>query len=69
MVVVVVTPVVFCALRLLKKEIKTLKLVGGCQKVYVLLYVMKHIRIHISLIVVWPEPQLWHGRSPNHYPH
>jgi hypothetical protein len=33
MVVAVVTPVVF-VLRLLKKEIKTLKLVGGYQKVY-----------------------------------
>jgi hypothetical protein len=32
MVVVVVMPVVFCA-KLLKKEIKTLKLVGGYQKV------------------------------------
>ncbi len=66
MVVAVVTPVVFC-LRLLKKEMKTLKLVGGYQKVYLLLYVIKHIVIHILLIVVWPEPKLWHGRSPNHY--
>ena len=54
-------------LRLLKKEIKTLKLVGGYQKVYLLLYVIKHIVIHISLIVAWPEPELWHGRSPNHF--
>ncbi len=38
-------------LRLLKKEIKRLKLVGGYQKVYLLLYVIKHIVIHISLIV------------------
>ncbi len=66
MVVAVVTPVVF-VLRLLKKEIKTLKLVGGYQKVYLLLYDIKHIVIHISLIVAWPEPELWHGRSPNHY--
>jgi hypothetical protein len=36
MVVAVVTPVVFCAktTEKLKKEIKTLKLVGGYQKVY-----------------------------------
>ncbi len=54
-------------LRLLKKEIKTLKLVGGCQKVYLLLLVIKHIVTHISLIVAWLEPELWHGRSPNHY--
>ncbi len=54
-------------LRLLKKEIKTLKLVGGYQKVYLLLYVITHIVIHIPLIVAWPEPESWHGRSPNHY--
>ncbi len=54
-------------LRLWKKEIKTLKLVGGYQKVYLLLYVIKHIVIHVSLIVAWPEPKLWHGWSPNHY--
>ncbi len=54
-------------LRLLKKETKTLKLAGGYQKVYLLLYVIKHIVIHISLIVAWPKPELWHGRSPNHY--
>jgi hypothetical protein len=33
MVVAVVTPVVFCA-KVLNKEIKTLKLVGGYQKAY-----------------------------------
>ncbi len=33
MVVAVVMPVVFCA-KATEKEIKTLKLVGGCQKVY-----------------------------------
>ncbi len=54
-------------LRLPKKEIKTLKLVGSYQKEYLLLYVIKHIVIHISLIVVWPEPELWHGRSLNHH--
>jgi hypothetical protein len=54
-------------LRLLKKEIKTLKLVGGYQKVYLKQYIVKHIVIHISLIVEWPEPKLWPGWSPNHY--
>ncbi len=54
-------------LRLLKKDKKTLKLVGGYQKVYLLQYVIKHIVIHTSLIVAWLEPELWHGWSPNHY--
>jgi hypothetical protein len=66
MVVAVVMPAVFCA-KATEKEIKTLKLVGVYQKVYLLLYVIKHIVIHTSLIVAWPEPELWHGRSPNHY--
>ncbi len=54
-------------LRLLTKEIKTPKLVGGYQKVYLLLYAIKHIVINISLIVAWLEPELWHGWSPNPY--
>ncbi len=54
-------------LRLLKNKIKTLKLVGGYQKVNLLLYVIRHIVIHILLIVAWLEPKLRHGRSPNHY--
>ncbi len=66
MIVAVVTPVVFCA-KATEKRTKTLKLFGGCQKVYLLLYVIRHIVIHISLIVAWPEPELWHGWSPNHY--
>jgi hypothetical protein len=57
MVVVVVTPVVF-VLRLLKNAIKTLKLVVCNQCVYVLLYIVKHIAIHVKHIVVWLEPKL-----------
>ncbi len=53
-------------LKLLNKEIKTLKLVGGYQKVYLYQYIVKHIVIHTSLIVAWPKPKLWRGRSPNH---
>jgi hypothetical protein len=67
MVVVVVTPIVFFVLRLLKKEIKTIILFGGYQKVYLKQHVVKHFVIHISLIVAWLEPELWHGRSPNHF--
>jgi hypothetical protein len=66
MVVAVETPVVFCA-KATEKRNKTLKLVGGYQKVYLSQYIVKHIVIHISLSVAWPEPKLWHGRSPNHF--
>ncbi len=54
-------------IKLPKKEVKTQKLVGGYQKVYLLQYIVKHIVIHISLIGAWPEPKLWHGRRPNRY--
>jgi hypothetical protein len=46
-----VTPDVFCA-KATEKEIKTLKLVGGYKKNHLLLYVIKDIVIHISLIEV-----------------
>ncbi len=68
----VVTPIMFCAKATEKKK-KTLKLVSGYQKVYLLLYSIKHIVIHISLIkvararvVAWrvPEP-LW-SNGPRH---
>ncbi len=55
----VVMPVVF-VLRLLKNAIKTLKLVTCKQCLFLLLYIVKHIAIHVTLIVVWPESkQLW----------
>ncbi len=66
MVVAVVMPVVFCA-KATEKEIKTLKLVGGYQKVNLKQYIVKHIVTHIPLIVAWPAPKLWRGRSPNHF--
>ncbi len=60
-------------LRLLKKEIKTLKLISGYQKVYLLLYSIKHIVIHISLIevararvVAWPVPEPLWSNGPRH---
>jgi hypothetical protein len=65
MVVAVVTPVVFCA-KATEKRNKNTKISWWLPK-SLLLYVIKHIVIHISLIVAWPEPKLWHGRSPNHY--
>jgi hypothetical protein len=54
-------------LRLPKKEIKAPKSVGGYQKFLFITIYVKHIVIHISLIVTWPKPELWHGQSPNHY--
>jgi hypothetical protein len=58
MVMGVVMPVVFL-LRLLKNAIKTLKLVIFKQYLYLLLYIVQHIAIHVTLIVV--------GQSPNHF--
>jgi hypothetical protein len=58
MVVVVVMPVVF-VLWLLKNAIKTLKLVVSKLIVYNLQYIVKHITIHVRLIVC--------GRSPKHF--
>jgi hypothetical protein len=66
MVVAVVMPVVFCA-KATEKRNENTKLSWWLKKVYLYQYIVKHIVIHISLIVAWPEPKLWHGRSPNHY--
>jgi hypothetical protein len=54
-------------IRLLKISIKILKLVVCNQCFYVLLYIVKHIIIHVPLIIVWTEPELYAGRSPNHF--
>jgi hypothetical protein len=59
MVVAVVTPVVF-VLGLLKNAIKALKLVVCKQLLYLSLYTVKHVKSHVTQIVVWPEPEpLW----------
>jgi hypothetical protein len=64
MVVVVVTPVVFC-----NKATETFnkKLVVCNQCLSVLIYIVKHILIPVPLIVGWTEPELYAGRSPNHF--
>jgi hypothetical protein len=59
-------PVVF-VIRLLKLSIKTLKLVICNQFLYELLYIVKRIMIHASLIVVWTKPELYGGWSSNHF--
>jgi hypothetical protein len=60
MVVVVVTPFVFCAkaTEILTNAIKTLKLVVCKQKKYLQLFIAKHIVIRVLLIVAWPDPKL-----------
>jgi hypothetical protein len=58
MVVAVVMPVVFCA-KATEIDITTLKLVVCKQCLHILLTIhCKHITIHITLIVAWPEPEL-----------
>jgi hypothetical protein len=64
MVVAVVTPVVFCA-KANEKRNKNTKIIWWLPK-SLFIIIVKHILILISLIVAWPEPKLWHGRSPNH---
>jgi hypothetical protein len=67
MVVAVVMPVVFCA-KATEKRNKNTKISWWLPiGLYITIYVVKHIVIHISLIVAWSEPELWHGRSPNHF--
>jgi hypothetical protein len=66
MVVAVVMPVVFCN-KATENFNKTLKLVVCNQFFYVLLYIEKHIAVHITLIVAWPETALCSVASPNHF--
>jgi hypothetical protein len=54
-------------IRLLKISIKTLKLVVCNKFLCELLYIVKHIIIHVLLIVALTEPKLYGGRSPNHF--
>jgi hypothetical protein len=54
-------------IRLLKLSIKTLKLVVCNQFLYELRCIVKHIIIHITLIVARTKPKLYGGRSPNHF--
>ncbi len=62
MVVAVVTPVVFCA-KATEKRNKNTKLGWWLAKSLFITIYVKHIVIHISLIVAWHEPELWHGRG------
>jgi hypothetical protein len=66
MVVAVVMPVVFCA-KATEKRNKNTKISWWLPKSLFITIYVKHIVIHISLIVAWSEPKLWHGRSLNHY--
>jgi hypothetical protein len=66
MVVAVVMPVVFYA-KATEKRNKNTKISWWLPKSLFITIYVKHIVIHTWLIVAWPEPELWHGRSPNHY--
>jgi hypothetical protein len=62
-----VMPVVFVQ-RLLKNAIKTLKLVVSKLILYLLLCIVKHIAIHVMLIVAWLEPEpLWSNVTPAYW--
>jgi hypothetical protein len=68
MVVVVVTPVVVCAKATeILKNAKNSKISCFYRIILSILYIVKHIIIHILLIVAWPEPKLLGSRSPNHF--
>ena len=66
MVVAVVTPVVFCA-KATEKCNKNTKINCLLEIILFIFYLVKHIVIHVSLIVVWPEPKLSGGLSSNHF--
>ncbi len=66
MVVAVVTPVVFFA-KATEKRNKNTKISWWLPKSSFITIYVKHIVIYTSLILAWPKPKLWHGRSLNHY--
>jgi hypothetical protein len=72
MVVAVVTPVVFCA-KATEKQNKNTKISCLLPKSLFITFIVKHIVIHISLIVngrapvvVWPEPEPLLSNGPRH---
>jgi hypothetical protein len=72
MVVAVVTPVVFCA-KATEKQNKNTKISCLLQKSLFITFIVKHIVIHISLImrgrarvVAWPEPEPLLSNGPRH---
>ena len=66
MVVVVVMPVVFCA-KATERQNKNTKISCLLPKSLFITFIVKHIKIHVSLLVVWPKPKLLGGRSPIHF--
>ena len=66
MVVVVVTPVVFCAKATEKRNINTKISWWLPKKLFITIYCKTYCNSFIANSSV-AEPELWHGRSPNHY--
>jgi hypothetical protein len=54
-------------IKILKIAIKIIKLVVCNQFLYVILHIVKHIAVHVRLMVVWPKPKLCSMASPNHW--
>ncbi len=70
MVVAVVAPVVFCAKAAeILKNAKNTKISCFYSLIFFYNYlcIVKQIKIHVSLIVAWPKPELSGGWSPNHF--
>jgi hypothetical protein len=66
MVVAVVTPVVFCA-KATEKQNKNTKISRWLPKsLFITIYCKTYCNSFIANSSV-AEPELWHGRSPNHY--
>jgi hypothetical protein len=66
MVVAVVMPVVFCN-KATENCNKNSKISCLDSFFYILLHIVRHIAVHITLFVVWPEPELCSVPSPNHF--
>jgi hypothetical protein len=54
-------------IRLLKIAIKTIKISWLYSFFCVLLHILKHIAVHVTLVVAWQEPKLCSVASPNHF--
>jgi hypothetical protein len=68
MVPAVVTPIVFCAKATeILKNAKNTKISCFYRIILSITIFVKHIKIHVSLIIAWPNPELLGSPSPNHF--
>jgi hypothetical protein len=66
MVVAVVTPVVFCAKATEKRNKNTKTSWWLPKSIFITIYCKTYCNSYIANSIV-AKPELWHGRSPNHY--